>query len=552
MNGLTTHGANGSGGPQGSGADKTLVMEGRLSDFTLPSILQVVSIGRQLTSIELADRQDSTIGSISIKSGQIVNARLRHRGGVDAFYDLFTVPLDHFRVYRLPTPDNLPDPIGAVGPLVVKAMEQQPKRISRRPRSFSPRPPRISEPVAAPPVMEPSLVSGKPKQSAFGDGETSAGATKAATHEPAQGKRPSTSPGSGFPAGPAAPSKAPHASVYPASSPAAEASASDMPAAPPATKQPTATERQTFGLAPKAAPSSSIPAPSRSPERDALPPSMQPFPPATLGNASGRPRILAFVSPKGGVGKTTIALNVAVSIARQGRRVIVVDADLNGDIMSSVAARDRVHVGAHELLETKQLPEDALIQTVIPELRLLPSCGPDLPYTAFEPKDRRAQWKRLLGLCAQKAEVVIVDTPAGMFDVTKELLGGCTHVVGIVQCEVIARRSFVPNFLRGLDLLGPSRPEVAGVLLNMFQRDQTPSVSVVQDIASGLPAEWLLDTTIPRTPVFLEAADAGVPIRLLDEKCPPSVAWLFDMLASEITQRLKLQQQKVSRAAFLT
>ena len=427
---------------------KTLVMEGRLEEFALPSILQVLSIGRQFTAVELTDPESATIGSITIKSGQIVNANLRQRGGVDAFFDLFAVSLHQFRVYRMPTPTRLPKPLGAIGPLLVKALKQRQKRKSAQPAR-----------------------------------------------------------------------EAARSSAQPPALPVARTKSSN-----PAPKQEAAMEPTT---------------------------NVHSFPPTERSGNDHDRRILAICSPKGGVGKTTVTLNLALSIARQGRHVIVADADINGDIMSAVDGRDRVRVGVHDLLDSVSFPDEALIRTVLPNLKILPSCGPDVPASAFESRDRMSQWKSLLGQLSQRADVVLVDTPAGMFDVTKQLLPACTHVLGIVQCEVIARRSFSPNFLRGLDLLGASRPEVAGVLLNMFQRDQASSVSVLQDIASSVPAEWLLDTTIPRTPAFLEAAEQGLPLRLLDDRAPPSVTWLFEMLATEVAGRLGVQKAVAQPRNFL-
>jgi hypothetical protein len=65
-------------------------------------------------------------------------------------------------------------------------------------------------------------------------------------------------------------------------------------------------------------------------------------------------------------------------------------------------------------------------------------------------------------------------------------------------------------------------------------------VSVLSDICAELPKDWLFDTAIPRSTAFLDASEAGIPLRLLDDKSPPAVTWLFDTLATEVTERLKL------------
>ncbi len=76
----------------------------------------------------------------------------------------------------------------------------------------------------------------------------------------------------------------------------------------------------------------------------------------------------------------------------------------------------------------------------------------------------------LLGALAERAEVVVVDTPAGMFGTTRAILRGATHVVGVLQAEVLAARSF-ERFAQGLESLPEGRrPAVLGVLLNMLQQ----------------------------------------------------------------------------------
>ena len=209
---------------------KTLVMEGTLAEFELPGILQVVSLGRQLTSVELADNYDRMVGSIDVKSGQVVKAQLRHRGGVDAFFDLFETTLDKFRVYRMPTPAELPEPIGSVGNLLMKAMER-PKR----------------SPSQAPAMARTRLSSQSPSR------------------RPASARAPAV----GSAAPPSRPTSAPKVRV-------------------------------------------SRPAPSEEPPTEVRPSS------PILRAAATQPCVIAIASPKGGVGKTTITLNVALSLAVPG------------------------------------------------------------------------------------------------------------------------------------------------------------------------------------------------------------------------------------------
>jgi cellulose biosynthesis protein BcsQ len=257
--------------------------------------------------------------------------------------------------------------------------------------------------------------------------------------------------------------------------------------------------------------------------------------------ASGGPKIIAIASPKGGCGKSTIALNLALSFARRGQSVILVDADVNGDVLSAIDARDRAKKGALEVVAGTARLEEALIDTVLSRLKLMPAVGATFPDLSVVAADADGAWSKLLRSLAERADVVLVDTPAGMFGTTAAVLRASTHVVGVLQAEVLAARSF-ERFYTGLSLLPEEqRPKVVGIVLNMLQTRHHASLGVFQDALQNMPGEWLFDTTIPRHPAFLEATFEGVPLRQLDEDAPPPVAFLFDNLAGEIAERLGIR-----------
>jgi chromosome partitioning protein len=301
------------------------------------------------------------------------------------------------------------------------------------------------------------------------------------------------------------------------------------------------------GVAPPSAASAPMPPRlSRSkqtplPPREVAPAAFGSRPPAFAAIA-GDAKVLAFASPKGGCGKSTLALNSALSLARRGHSVILVDGDVNGDMLSAIDARGRAQCGALDVVSGSARVEDALLETVLPRLKLMPAVGPRLPDLDAVTLDPNGGWLALFGELAQRADVVVVDTPAGMFGMTRAILRGVTHVVGVLQAEVLAARSF-GRFAEGLATLPEQRrPEVVGVVLNMLQTRHQASLGVFQEALAELPGHWLFDTTIPRHPVFLDATQQGVPLRQLDEDAPPPVAFLFDNLAGELAERLGLRQ----------
>lgn len=263
---------------------------------------------------------------------------------------------------------------------------------------------------------------------------------------------------------------------------------------------------------------------------------------ASLEVAAPKPagRILAVASPKGGSGKTTIALNLALSMARQGRSVVLVDADVNGDVLSAIDARSRAEAGVFDVLFGMAEVKDALLDTILPKFRILPAVGRDVPPAEAFQIDNTENWGRVLREVASTADVVVVDTPAGMYGTTSQILPAASHVIGVLQAEVVASRSF-ERFQRALSQMSDAtRPEVLGVVMNMLQMRHPASVNVLQGACSDLPGAWLFETSIPRHQAFLDATAQGVPLRHMDEQAPPAVAFLFDNLAAEVAERLSL------------
>lgn len=449
-------------------SDRIGVMQGRLSDFDLAQVLQVVGIGRQYVGVEVHNN-NTVAGTIYVKSGKVVSANAAGKQGKEAFFLLFQQGGGSFYVFRSATPHELPEPIGALNGLMVEALSAEPARLEVQ----------QPEPSYPPPV--------------YNDSE--------------------------FPT---------HSGV-----------------APPAP-----------GSAPTAL--TSHPAVVKLHEQTALGSSNDRFS-AKSGGASAHTvatevsprRIVCIASPKGGCGKTTVSLNLALALARQGRSVVLIDADINGDVLSSVNARERALAGVFDVLLGTHSLEQTLLKTMVPGFAIVPAVGKRLPEPALFLQDHSDRWREILAEASTLADLVLVDTPAGMFGTTHQILTASTHVLGVLQAEVLAHRSF-SRFAEGLDAIPAStRPKVAGVFLNMVQMRQSPSLSVLQEACAALPAGWLFDTSIPHSPVFLQAADEGLPLRHLDEVAPPAVAFLFDNLAAEVSGRLALQAPARKRQPFL-
>jgi chromosome partitioning protein len=255
--------------------------------------------------------------------------------------------------------------------------------------------------------------------------------------------------------------------------------------------------------------------------------------------------VLGIASPKGGCGKTTIALNLAVSLANAGLRVVLVDADPNGDVLSAIAGRERPRRGGiFDALERGHDGSELELETVIDRLRVVPATSGDGALRAPDIGEE-GSWRDVLRGIRDHADLVIVDLPAGMHGLSSRVLDGCTHVLGVLQAETIPKRSFA-MFQKGLESL-PRAPEVVGVVLNMFRRSHSASLSVLADAGVDFPESWMFETTIPRNDAFLDAAEEGMPVALAGNS-GTFIGLLFDTLAKELMERMKLGKAEKAKA----
>ena len=267
-----------------------------------------------------------------------------------------------------------------------------------------------------------------------------------------------------------------------------------------------------------------------------------PPPSATATPYPQNKHVVGIASPKGGVGKTTIALNLSFALARAGHRVALVDGDINGDILSAINARKRAKHGAYDVLFRNGELRDCTLDTTSDGLVVVPACGESPPPPEELMADLSSAWRSLFAILLRDRDIVVLDMPAGTYGASYSLLKACSEVVGVLQAESIAHRSF-DMFHKTIDRIdAPFRPRVAGVVLNMLQVAEDASIEVLRDAGSDLPEDTLFEVTIPYNPLFLQASHAGLPLGLLPNL--PSVTWLFDSLAGELASRLDVDSRQ--------
>ena len=255
----------------------------------------------------------------------------------------------------------------------------------------------------------------------------------------------------------------------------------------------------------------------------------------------GQGKIVTVASQKGGVGKTTVALNVGLALARRMWRTLVIDTDPQGGLGLSLGASVDERPGLVEVLGGAVDPDEAVVSTRVPGLELLPLGqlrAIDEGRWMASLEDGRHLEKLFADLRA-RADVVLVDTPSGLGGVTAGALRASDFA--LIQAAPLAGRPV----RRILELLVELRKEgaeiqLAGFVLNMLQSRRQASLDVAQESWRMFPDNVVMETSVPRDTCFLDASAATVPVAML-RRLPPPIAAIFDRLAAELEPKIGLE-----------
>lgn len=247
---------------------------------------------------------------------------------------------------------------------------------------------------------------------------------------------------------------------------------------------------------------------------------------------------LAIVSQKGGVGKTTTAINVAAALARRGVRTLLVDIDPQGSVRFGLGLRSEGGGIAEYLAGSKQLPE-IVRATSLPYLRALlagsvSDTGDHVEYqrlVASSPK-----LKELFALAVERGYTVIVDTPPGLGPIVQAVMAVSDRVLVPLQCEPLALQT-TSQILKGIraaiERHGNLRLE--GIVLTLYEAESEICRKIADRVREQVPPELLFDMPVPRTEATVEAFAAGQPVVLRSPDDPASAA--YDALAEALVSR---------------
>ena len=257
------------------------------------------------------------------------------------------------------------------------------------------------------------------------------------------------------------------------------------------------------------------------------------------------PRIITLANQKGGVGKTTTAINLATALAAIGERVLIVDLDPQGNASTGLGVdRKARDVSSYELMVGEAGVAQAAMMTDVPRVALVPSTLDLLgvEQTISQQSDRafklRNAFKQLseLSIEDQPISYVIIDCPPSLNLLTVNALVAADAVLVPMQCEFFALEG-LSQLLQTIEQIRSTlnpRLKIQGVVMTMFDRRNSLSEQVLQDVR-GTMGNLVYDTVIPRNVRLSEAPSYGKPALLYDLKCAGSQAYL--RLATEVIRR---------------
>ncbi|MBF0094120.1 MAG: ParA family protein [Alphaproteobacteria bacterium] len=254
---------------------------------------------------------------------------------------------------------------------------------------------------------------------------------------------------------------------------------------------------------------------------------------------SPRPRIIAIANQKGGVGKTTTAINLATALAAVRKKVLIIDLDPQGNASTGLGiGRAARPVTSYQVLMGEAPIEAAVAGTAVPGLDIVPSgvdlAGAEIELVSMGKREYRlrgALWERLADY-----DHVLIDCPPALGLITLNALVAAHAVLVPLQCEFFALEG-VSHLIKTIERVRKSFNsglEIQGVVLTMFDKRNNLSDMVASDVR-GFFGDKVYNTVIPRNVRVSEAPSHGKPVLLYDLRCPGSQAYLH--LAGEVLRQ---------------
>ncbi|MDF1627722.1 MAG: ParA family protein [Parvibaculaceae bacterium] len=278
---------------------------------------------------------------------------------------------------------------------------------------------------------------------------------------------------------------------------------------------------------------------------------------------SAKPRVLVLANQKGGVGKTTTAINLGTALAAVGERVLVVDLDPQGNASTGLGVdrADRT-LSTYDVLIGAALVENAIVPTKVPGLDIVPSTmdllGAELELASVPRRSHRlrdalarmpANGRELEGVAEamniRPYTYVLIDCPPSLNLLTINAMTAADSILVPLQCEFFALEG-LSQLLRTVERVRTSlnpKLDIQGIVLTMFDQRNNLSGQVAEDVRAHL-GDKVYKTVIPRNVRISEAPSYGKPALVYDHRCAGSRAYM--KLASELIQRERILRRQAA------
>lgn len=250
-------------------------------------------------------------------------------------------------------------------------------------------------------------------------------------------------------------------------------------------------------------------------------------------------KIISIVNQKGGVGKTTTAVNLAAGLGNIGKKVLLVDADPQGNSTSGYGINKKeVVFSSYDLLIGRQKAEVVTVETTYKNVSIVPAsmnlAGAEVELISIEQREQQLKWA--LALARDNYDYILIDCPPSLGLITINALTACDTVLVPLQCEYYAMEglSQLMASVRQIKRLYNPGLELEGVLLTMYDGRLNLTHQVVDELKKFF-ANKLYKTTIPRAVRLSEAPSYGTPIQYYDKRSKGAKA--YDELAREFVKR---------------
>ena len=259
-------------------------------------------------------------------------------------------------------------------------------------------------------------------------------------------------------------------------------------------------------------------------------------------------KIIAICNQKGGVGKTTTAVNLAASFAALEKKTLLLDMDPQGNASQGLGFVESQDMDMHEILEMAGNPDNLTLENIKPAimdtsldfLKVITS-GPDLAVMEIElvnAMSRERRLERVMNVLKQEFDYIIIDAPPSLNLLTINTLTAATSVLIPVQCEYYALQGMTELFktIREVQKNLNSGLKIEGALLTMYDSRLSLSKQVAEEVRENL-SDTVFQTMIPRNVKLSEAPSHGKPVILYDVQSTGSQAYM--KLAEEILNKEK-------------